>query len=207
MRQGDPLSPYFLVVAMEILSKLMAEELFEYHLRCSRLQITRSFADDLLVFSAAIIKSMQTIKGVLQSFDDLLGLSGKPSKSSLFCAGINPAEKQKLIECLQIREGHLPIRYLGVPLITRKLMFADCGGILIDKISGKIDSWLANKFSFADRLQLAHFGSALQHVQSFWSGIFILSKKVGKILEHKFNWYLWSGSNTIRVRAKECFHT
>lgn len=90
---------------------------------------------------------------MLQSLDDLLGLSANPSKSSLFCAGINPTEKQKLIECLLIREGHLPIRNLGVPLITRKLMVANCG-ILIDKISGKIDSWLANKFSFAERLQL-----------------------------------------------------
>jgi hypothetical protein len=37
-----------------------------------------------------------------------------------------------------MKEGHLPVRYLGVPLISSRLSSADCG-TLLDRITGRID--------------------------------------------------------------------
>lgn len=59
LRQGNPLSPYPSVIAMEILTKLMNKEVqvskqLKFHPNYSKLQITHlSFADDLLMFSSA----------------------------------------------------------------------------------------------------------------------------------------------------------
>jgi hypothetical protein len=52
-----------------------------------------------------------------------------------------------------MQEGKLPIRYLGVPLLSKRLTAPDCD-VLVSKIAGHIDSWLARNLSFAERLQL-----------------------------------------------------
>jgi hypothetical protein len=79
------------------------------------------------------------------------------------------------------------------------LSAADCG-VLVDKISSKIDFWLAKKLSFAWRLQLIM--AVLYSILSFWWGFFVLPKKIVKILEQKFNRNLWSGSDSCKAKVK-----
>jgi len=50
-----------------------------------------------------------------------------------------------------MQEGKFPIRYLGVPLIFKRLKTVDCDA-LVSKIAARIDSWLARNLSFAGRL-------------------------------------------------------
>jgi hypothetical protein len=76
---------------------------------------------------------------------------------------------------LKIKESKLPVRYLGVPLIVQKLTIEDCGSLL-DKILG----WLRNFLLLGGcRLQL------LSSIQVFWASIFILPKKIIKLLVQK----------------------
>jgi hypothetical protein len=70
-------------------------------------------------------------------------------------------------------EGKLPIRYLGVPLISSWLCAVDCD-TLLEKITARINSWLSRNLSFAERLQL--ISSVLYSVQVYWSSTFILPK-------------------------------
>lgn len=51
-----------------------------------------------------------------------------------------------VIESLNMKEGCLPVWYLGVPLISKQLSSLDCE-VLLDKISSKINSWLSRSVS------------------------------------------------------------
>lgn len=56
--------------------------------------------------------------------------------------------RANIAECLQMSEGSLPVRYLGVSLISSNLSARDCD-VLVQKISRRIASWLSKHLSFA----------------------------------------------------------
>ncbi|KAK4398316.1 hypothetical protein Sango_1307100 [Sesamum angolense] len=95
-------------------------------------------------------------------------------------------------------EGFLPVRYLGVPLISSRLKIADCKP-LIDKLDSRIAGWSHLNLSFAGRAQLIQ--SVLSTLHSYWASVFILPKGIIKILEAKLRKFLWQGA-TRRGQAK-----
>lgn len=78
---------------------------------------------------------------------------------------------------LGFNEGSLPIRYLGVPLISSRLKKSDCKS-LVDRIVTRARSWASKVLSYAGRLQLVN--SILFAIQTYWSSMFILPKGVIK---------------------------
>ena len=52
--------------------------------------------------------------------------------------------------------GKLPVRYLGVPLVTKRLIEKDCEP-LVEKITAKVKLWMTKFLSYAGRLQLIQF--------------------------------------------------
>ena len=144
-------------------------------------------------FSGANVSSIKVIKDALVEFEELFGLK---AKSSFYCSGISEIFKNTLLSDLQMKKGNFPVRYLGVPLIYARLSFADCG-VLVERITGRMDSWLSKNLSYAGRLQL--ISSILYNLQVYWTGIFILPKHIIKSIEQKFNRFLWNGKN---VKAK-----
>ena len=86
--------------------------------------------------------------------------------------------------------GSLPVRYLGVPLISTKLSSSDCR-ILLEKIVARIKNWIAKHLSYGGRLQLIK--SVLFSLQIYWMGLFILPKKIINKVDQLLRSFLWSG--------------
>jgi hypothetical protein len=107
-------------------------------------------------------------------------------------------DKQDILDFLQMPTGSLPVRYLGVPLITKRLSSSDCE-TLVSRITDRIDSWTVRSLSFAGRLQL--LSSVLISLQVFWAKVFILPKKIIRLIEQKLNRFLWSGKDS-KANAK-----
>jgi hypothetical protein len=61
------------------------------------------------------------------------------SKEHNFCNGVSQNMKDRILGCLQMKEGRLPVLYLGVHLISTGLTAADCSSLL-EKITRRIDS-------------------------------------------------------------------
>ncbi|XP_022772119.1 uncharacterized protein LOC111314763 [Durio zibethinus] len=75
-------------------------------------------------------------------------------KSELYQAGVSKEELVRIQQASGFKIGTLPVRYLGVPLVSRRLTEKDCAP-LVDKITARINSWATRHLSYAGRLQLA----------------------------------------------------
>lgn len=64
------------------------------------------FENDLLIFSAANVKSIMMVKNVFNEFGDLSQPSANPSRSLFFSSGVNRKEKEELLGYLQMEEGN-----------------------------------------------------------------------------------------------------
>uniref|UniRef100_A0A5B6YUZ1 Reverse transcriptase domain-containing protein n=1 Tax=Davidia involucrata TaxID=16924 RepID=A0A5B6YUZ1_DAVIN len=204
IRQGDPMSPYLFLLAMEVfggmLKKNIREGSFTYHPKCKQLGISHlAFADDLFILAAADVNSIRIVKDTLKEFEIDSGLKPNLSKSEVFFSGVTAATKRNLKDILGMVEGNLPVRYLGVPLISSRLKAEDCKA-LVDSITKKASHWTSKFLSYAGRLQLV--SSVLYSVQIYWSSIFVLPKSVLKSIERVMRNYLWSGVEMKSTKAK-----
>ncbi|XP_039027612.1 uncharacterized protein LOC120161430 [Hibiscus syriacus] len=135
VRQGDPLSPYLFVLVMNVLSRLLdaaaRSGIFKYHPRCKRISLTHlCFADDLLMFCYGSLDSMLGVVSVLNKFYEMSGLMLNASKTEMYACGVNDGVLEQIKRATRFRIDQFPVRYLGVPLVTRKLSRTDCSALM-----------------------------------------------------------------------------
>ncbi|GJZ24374.1 RNA-directed DNA polymerase, eukaryota, reverse transcriptase zinc-binding domain protein [Tanacetum coccineum] len=139
LRQGDPISSYLFTIVMEVLNLIIQRKItqlgnFRYHTGCEDLKITNlCFADDLLILCNGDCDSVKVIKLALEEFSSVSGLVPNLSKSTMFCSNINEDLKKEILEIVLFVVGKLRVRYLGVPLVTRRLRVKDCKS-LVEKL-------------------------------------------------------------------------
>ena len=68
-----------------------------------------------------------------------------------------------------------PVKYLGVPLITKRIGVKDCK-CLIDKVRIRVLNWKNKGLSYAGRLQLV--ASVLESIHVYWETVFLLPSTV-----------------------------
>ncbi|KAH7836205.1 hypothetical protein Vadar_033678 [Vaccinium darrowii] len=204
LRQGDPLSSYLFVIVMEVLTCILKEKSnepdFKFHWRCNQPKIINlCFADDLMLFCKGDVNSVKHIQNSLSEFESLSGLSPSPGKSSIFFSGVQHSTRIEILQLLDFKEGTLPVRYLGVPLLSSKLRYMDCKP-MIDKITSRTKTWTNRDLTYAGRIQLIK--NVLFSMQTYWSSLFILPKKVIKEVEATLRSFLWFGPDLKKTGAK-----
>ncbi|KAK4383991.1 putative ribonuclease H protein [Sesamum angolense] len=194
------MSPFLFVLVMEVLQLMMQQlidqnEGFSYHWLCKELGLFQlCFANDLLLFCKADVASVHVFRRGLDEFAKLSGLHANLQKSQLIISWSAQEERDHLIAALQFQEGHLPLRYLGLPLLASRLSISDCQSLLL-KVDSRIKGWDSIQLSFAGRLQLIK--SVLMSLNVYWAMAFILPKGVIREVEKRMRYFLWKGNSTV----------
>ncbi|GKA59381.1 RNA-directed DNA polymerase, eukaryota, reverse transcriptase zinc-binding domain protein [Tanacetum coccineum] len=140
LRQGDPISPYLFTLVMEVFSLILLKEIEEEP------NFQYHFGCKAIKFSHVCFA------------DDLLVMChGDPTSATVI---------KKDLEQFSTCSGKLPVRYLGVPLIAKRLGVNECG-CLVDKIKSRIHNWKNRYLSYAGRLQL--IAVVLESIHVYWA--------------------------------------
>ncbi|GJS22551.1 RNA-directed DNA polymerase, eukaryota, reverse transcriptase zinc-binding domain protein [Tanacetum coccineum] len=111
------------------------------------------FHDKIVHWIMQCVTTAWVIKSALDEFSACSGLLPNNSKSTVFFGSLSEEEKKEILNVIPFTTGKLPVRYIGVPLIAKRLSVKDCG-YLLDKIKSKIRNWKNRCLSYAGRLQL-----------------------------------------------------
>lgn len=195
LKQGCFLSPYLFVICMSVLSRMIDEAALKgeigYHLKCKNIDLIHlCFADDLMVFADGTKASIEGILKVFGEFDKMSGLKISMEKSILFLVGSSTQRREEIQNQFLFAAGTLPVRYLGLPLLTKRMTISDYLP-LIEKIKKRIGSWTGRFLSYAGRLQLLQ--SVIMSLTNFWMAAFRLPSGCIKEVERICAAYLWSG--------------
>lgn len=213
LRQGCSLSPYLFVICMNVLSKMLdeaaARNLIGFHPKCKNIGLTHlCFADDLMVFIEGSRRSVEGILRVFEEFDKMSGLKISLEKSTLFMAGFSDQKRAEIVSHFPLASGNLPVRYLGLPLLTKNMSVNDFLP-LVEKIRKRIGSWTGRFLSYAGRLQLIN--SVIMSLVNFWMAAFRLPSGCIQEIERICSAFLWSGvemnSRKTKISWKEVCRT
>ncbi|GKA94546.1 hypothetical protein Tco_0816584 [Tanacetum coccineum] len=164
---------------MEVLTLMLKRRvalsgLFRYHKHCEELQIINVFfTDDLFIFARGDLDSARVILESLDEFKNTSGLVPSLAKSTTFFCNVPYHIKVAIVDIIPFIEGDLPVKYLGVPLISSRLLNKDCK-ILVEKAKNRIKDWKNKSLSFAGRLQLCKSVISSMHV--YWASFLIIPK-------------------------------
>lgn len=204
LRQGDSISPYLFILAMEALSHLLEEAVasgqIRLHPNCLEPKVTHLlFADDLLVFSDGSRHSITGIRRVLSVFKEWTGLDMNAAKSEIFFGGYTDIEASVIADISGFKIGSFPTKYLGLPLNPSRISYATMQPF-IERITAKLHCWTVKTLSFAGKVILV--ASEVYGMVNFWSSVFSLPKRFYGKIDSLCSAFLWKNSTTSAVGAR-----
>ncbi|XP_031475549.1 uncharacterized protein LOC116247511 [Nymphaea colorata] len=208
VKQGDPLSPYLFIMAMEMVSRGWKSQVMHTKIALPRAPRAMEkissimFADDVLIFCKAISHSLQRKKFFFVEMESTSGLKINPSKSKIIFCNVHESDQPSLAAILNWEIANLPLKYLGLPLLSGCLTEEICR-VLTDKFDKKLSNWKMTSLSYSGRLCLIKHN--LQSLPVFWMQSVSLPRAVIQKLKASMARFLWAdnpiGTHKYRWKA------
>lgn len=95
---------------------------FNFHAKREKLGLSNlTFADDIMLVCRGDTTSVDMFLSTVKYFSLSTGLIINPKKYKMFYGGVDDTIKDAIKEIIGFEEGELPVRYLGVPLTSKRL--------------------------------------------------------------------------------------
>ena len=197
VRQGDPLSSFLFILAMEGLNVAInaAKDKGIYKgISFPNCDVSLShlfYADDALFMGEWSKANIINLARILRCFHVSSGLKVNYSKSKVFGLGASLEENHEWASILGCLAGKLPFTYLGVPVganMNRKKNWDP----VLDRFRNKLSIWKSQTLSFGGRLTLIK--SVLRNLPTFYLSLFKAPRGVLESLEQMRRRFLWGGN-------------
>ncbi|GJY59365.1 hypothetical protein Tco_0459257 [Tanacetum coccineum] len=139
------------------------------------------------------------IPDALLEFSKASGLLPNMDKSVIFFGSVKENVKQRILHVLPFRIRKLPVKYLGIPLLAKRLGVKECK-CLVDKVKNKVLDWKNKFLSYVGRLQL--IASILLAIQAYWAVVVKIPKTIVKDIDRVLKKFLWSNNALSKGRSK-----
>ncbi|GJX11596.1 putative RNA-directed DNA polymerase, eukaryota, reverse transcriptase zinc-binding domain protein [Tanacetum coccineum] len=199
LRQGDPMSPFLFILAMEglhaLVSKAVATGLFK-GASIGRGNINVShllYADDAIFVGEWSHSNAYNLLCLLRCFYTVSGLKINVHKSKILGVNVLDEEVSSMALVLGCGVAKLPMMYLGVP-IGCNMGRCDNWKRVVQKFESKMNRWKAKLLSVRGRLSLIKASVVLD------GGIG--SGRVGKFPHSPWNTYKSSKNTSRHLQAK-----
>ncbi|KAJ0732921.1 putative RNA-directed DNA polymerase [Helianthus annuus] len=196
LRQGDPLSPFLFVLAMEaltgIMKKAVSEGIFK-GLRVSAAGPVLShliYADDVVFMGEWSSENAINLRRILRCFHLASGLKVNLAKCSLFGIGVSDVEVQLLANILSCKRGSFPFKHLGLVVGANMNLIRNWKPV-IDVFKKRLSIWKAKNLSYGGRITLLK--SVLNSLPTYFFSLYKAPAKVIEILERMRRVFFWGG--------------
>lgn len=198
LRQGDPLSPYLFILAMDVLNRLFeiaTEEGWLSPLKGHHARLRLSlYANDAVVFTNPRREDISCIMQIMIAFGEATGLKINMSKSivaAIRCSGIDMEEV--LSDFSGARVG-FPMQYLGMPLTLARTRLVHLRYIQ-DRVKDKLAGWQGKLITVAGRKELIK--SVINALPVYLLTALKAPKKFLKELDKTRRRFLWAGDGQL----------
>ncbi|KAJ0533359.1 putative RNA-directed DNA polymerase [Helianthus annuus] len=194
LRQGDPLSPYLFVLAMEALTGVMKQAcdigVFK------GLDLSQNgdpishflYADDVIFMGEGSLNNLVVLKRLLRCFYLSSGLKVNLKKSSLYGIGLEDNQVQLLANMLGCKRGSFPFKHLGLQVGANMNLIKNWDPV-VEIFQRRLSLWKARTLSFGGRLTLVC--SVLNALPTYYFSLFKAPMGVIKKLEKIRREFLW----------------
>ncbi|GJX47191.1 putative RNA-directed DNA polymerase [Tanacetum coccineum] len=196
LKQGDPLSPFLFIIAMEALHIAIMEarekgvftgaEIGKNKVEISHLQ----YANDALLLGEWSELNITILIRILRCFQVSSGLKVNLNKSRLMGVGVKNDGVKRVARSIKCKNASLLFIYLGLPLGSsmRKINSWDP---VVSKFHLKLAKWKAKSLSFGGRLTLIK--AAMTNLPTYYFSRFKAPTSVIKLLEQIRRKFFWHG--------------
>lgn len=198
LRQGDPLSPYLFVLAIDALQKVLELAMQEGVLsplrgRFAKVRLSL-YADDAVIFLNPDREEVSALLNIMTHFGAATGLRlnwTKCSVAPIRCSGIN---LDHILEPFAGRKVNFPITYLGLLLTLGWLKVVHLQGI-VDKARNKLAGWQGRLLNPAGRRELVR--SVLSAIPIYMLTSIKAPKQLLEELDKLYRRFQWAGDGEI----------